>query len=342
MGQNKGLFKTISLLLFLCLICPSTGSAKTKKLFRIGTGGKTGVYYPIGKLIAQGLTEPLPGKMPPGFGKTGVTGCIAVAQNSAGSVGNIKAIVSGETEAGLVQADLASRAYHSLGPFDGEKTFKTIRAVASLYPEKFQIVTRKDAKILKVNDLKGKRISLDEQGSGTLSVMRIILAAHSLTEKDMLPVYLKPVFTQDKMINGELQGFVMMAGAPMESILSLTDIGISLVPIKKEIADKINTQYPYLVSGVIPANVYPDIPETLTIQVHALLAVSSAMDEEFVYRVTAALWSKYTLSLLKQGHPQGKAITLETAMTGLSIPLHEGAKRFYREHGMVIKESVSK
>ena len=127
----------------------------------------------------------------------------------------------------------------------------------------------------------------------------------------------------------------------MEAVLNLSNIGISLVPIQKEVADKINRRYPYLVPGFIPANIYPGIPETPTIQVHALLAVSSAMDEELVYRVTAALWSQHMLSLLKQGHPQGKAITLETALTGLSIPLHEGAKRFYLEHGMVIKDIMS-
>lgn len=330
----------ICLFLFFSLSFTSTGFAQVQKIFRIATGGKTGVYYPIGKLIAQGLTEPKEGTATSASEKTGVPDCIAVAQNSAGSVENINTIVSGETEAGLIQADVASHAYQALGPFAGNENFKKIRAVASLYPEKFQIVTRRDADISTVDDLRGKHISLDEQGSGTLSVMRIILAAHNMSEKELLPVYLKPVFTQEKMINGELQGFVMMAGAPMEAVLNLSDIGMSLVPIQKEIADKINRQYTYLVPGIIPANVYPGIPETPTIQVHALLAVSSAMNEELIYQVTRGLWSRHTLMLLKQGHPQGKAISLETALDGLSIPLHEGAKRFYREIGMSIKEIV--
>jgi len=342
MAQTKIFSKLICLFLFFPLIWSFTVVCEAKELFRIGTGGKTGVYFPVGKLIAQGLTEPLRTKAIPGGKKTGIPGYIAVAQNSAGSVENINTIISNETEAGLIQADVASWAYQSSGPFAGEKKFQTIRAVASLYPEKFQIVTRKDANIHKVTDLRGKRISLDELGSGTLSVMRIILAAHSLSEKDLRPVYLKPVFTENKMISGELQGFVMMAGAPMEAVLKLSDIGISLVPISKKIANKINRQYPYLVPGFIPANVYPNVPETQTIQVHALLAVNSAMDEELVYQVTRTLWSPHMLSLLKRGHPQGKAITLESALTGLSIPLHEGAKRFYREQGLLIKDLLSK
>ena len=72
--------------------------------FRIGTGGSTGVYYPIGKLIATGITM---------AGRTeGFTlhGTIAIAQNSAGSIENARTVTNGEIEAGLVQADIASYA----------------------------------------------------------------------------------------------------------------------------------------------------------------------------------------------------------------------------------------
>ncbi len=84
--------------------------------------------------------------------------------------------------------------------------------------------------------------------------------------------------------------------------------------------------------GHIPADVYPGIPQVPTIQVHALLVVNETMDEALVYQITAALWSQRTLSMLKEGHPQGKSITPETALVGVSIPLHPGAKKYYQEH----------
>ena len=67
----------------------------------------------------------------------------------------------------------------------------------------------------------------------------------------------------------------------------------------------------------------------------------SEMPEDLIYHVTAALWSERTLSLLQQGHPQGKSIAPETALAGISIPLHPGAERFYREHGMLTEEAHS-
>jgi len=329
-------------ILLLCLVLsasvsPASHAEEARRFFRIGTGGLTGVYYPIGKLIASGLTEPDRGKDGTDKGNGGVRGLVGVAQNSAGSIENVRAVVTGEIDAGLVQADVAAWAFQGEHVFAGDKSPRVLRAVASLYPEKFQIVTRRDANIHQVSKLRGKRISIDEIGSGTLSVMRIVLEAHGLTEKDLLPVYLKPVFTQDKMVSGELQGFVMMAGIPMEAVTRISDIGISLVPIAPEIASRISARYPYLVPGEIPAEAYPGIPATPTLQVYALLVVSSETPEELVYAVTTALWSKRTLSLLNEGHPQGKMITLKTALEGVSIPVHPGAERFYREQGITVK-----
>ena len=339
--KNWPLRTLLIFLLFLPLTIPTPCVGEAKRLFRIGTGGLTGVYYPVGKLIAKGLTEPAEGKDTLKTGVQGVPGYIGVAQNSAGSIENVQMVTSGEIEAGIVQADVAAWSVRSEHAFAGDKSVRDVRAVASLYPEKFQIVTRRDANIRNVMDLRGKRISIDEIGSGTLAVMRIVLEAHGLSEKDLLPVYLKPVFTHDKMVKGDLQGFVMMAGAPMEAVTQLLKIGISLVPIAPEMASLIGKRFPYLVPTKIPAGVYPGIPDTPTLQVNALLVVSSAMHDDLVYQVTAALWSEQTLSLLKSGHPQGKSITPQTALTGISIPLHPGAERFYREHDMMPKETHS-
>ncbi len=317
-------FFTIQIALLLCL----SDQLLAMNLLRIGTGGETGVYYPIGKLMAQGITNRGQDQGSPIFG------IIGVAQNSAGSISNVRAITNKEVEAGLVQADIAAFAFSGESYFSNTEDNSSIRAIASLYPEKFQIVVRKDANINSFENLKDKRISIDEEGSGTLAVMRIILAEYGMKEDEMQPLYLKPVFTQNKIINHQLDGFVMMAGAPMAAVMQLYDEGITLVSIDKMVAAKINRQYPYLFPGKIEENVYEGIPETTTLEVYALLAVHKDMPEETAYAITAALFSKETTSLLQKGHPQGNSITLETALNGISIPLHPGADRFYREHNV--------
>ncbi len=307
---------------------------ETLRLFRLGTGGLTGVYYPIGQSLARGLTAAAGEHSSAPEGESGIPGYIGVAQISSGSVENARAVTRGDIEAGLVQADVAAQAYAGKAAFAGEATARSIRAVASLYPERLQIVTRRDAGIRSIGDFRGWRISIDEVGSGTLAVMRIVLAAHGMTEADFSPVYLKPMFTQEKMSRGDVQGFAMMAGTPMEAFTRLSAVGLYLVPIPPAIAARIHAQFPYLVPAVIPAGVYADIPATPTLQVHALLVVRAALDEDLVYRATAALWSRRTAALLAAGHPQGRSIAPASALTGVSIPLHPGAERFYRRIGV--------
>lgn len=297
--------------------------------FRIGTGGSTGVYYPIGKAIAAGLTEVAASSASPLHGK------IALAQNSAGSIENVRGVLGGDLEAGLVQADIAALAEQRQGVFAQLPQQGALRAIAALYPEKLQVVARRDAGITTFIDLRGKRFSVDEEGSGTRAIMNIALAAHGLSESDLQPLYLKPAFTEEKMRNGQLQGFAIMAGTPNAAVSKLAELGVTLVPVMPEVAARVHQLHPFLTPGNIGGDIYQGVAETPTLEVYALLVVSAAMSEDLAYAVTEALFAEHTGALLRQGHPLGKAIGLESALRGLSVPLHQGAERFFRQRRMV-------
>jgi hypothetical protein len=329
---GKGLLQALLATLLLLFIAADARANQAVRLFRIGTGGATGVYHPLGKLIALGLTGDRSAAEDLFDENHGIPGYIGVAQNSAGSVDNVRGIVRGDIEAGFVQADVAAMAFRGEKSFSGEPA-RSLRAIASLYPEKLQIVTRADAAIRRIEDFKGKHISIDEPGSGTLAVMKVVLAQYGLRESDFSPVYLKPVFTLEKMLRGDLHGFAMMGGVPMEAVMQLSSVALFMVPVAPEAAARIHAQVPYLVPAIIPKGTYPGIDETPTVEVYALLAVDASCDTELVYRATRCLWSDRVGRLLQEGHPQGAAISLENALKGVSIPLHEGAERLYREVG---------
>ncbi len=165
--------------------------------------------------------------------------------------------------------------------------------------------------------------------------MNIALAAHGLSESDLQPLYLKPAFTEDKMKNGQLQGFAIMAGTPNAAVSKLAEVGVTLIPVNTEVAARIHQRHPFLTPGTIAGDIYQGVAETPTLEVYALLVVSAAMPEDLAHAVTAALFAEHTGTLLRQGHPLGKAISLDSALRGLSIPLHVGAERFYRQRQMV-------
>src|SRR3546814_20029794 len=72
-----------------------------------------------------------------------------------------------------------------------------LRAIARLYDELVHIVVPADSDVKTVADLRGKRVSLGDKGSGTLIDMRLILAAYDLSEQEIEPFYLKPEPSSD-------------------------------------------------------------------------------------------------------------------------------------------------
>ncbi len=313
-----------------------TADAQQMKFFRIGTGGTGGTYYPIGGLISHCISNP-PGSRPcDKGGSCGVPGLVAIAQSANGSVANINSIKSGVLESGFAQSDVAFWAYTGTGIFEGKGAVKDLRALASLYPETIHLVARKGAGIKSVKDLKGKRVSLDEPGSGTLVDARIILAAYGLSEKDVKADYIKPNPAIDKIKDNQMDAFFIVAGYPTGSVVELTSsVGAELVPINGPEADALVKKYGFFAKDVIPANTYEGIGETESISVGAQWVVSAKVDEDLVYQITKAMWNDKSRKLLDKGHAKGKAITVETALDGVGIPLHPGAEKYYKEIGLI-------
>jgi TRAP transporter TAXI family solute receptor len=314
---------------------PSHGSEEIT-FFRIATGGVGGTYYPVGGLIAQAISNP-PGSRPcDKGGSCGVPGLVAVAQSSHGSVDNIEAIAAGHIDSGFAQSDIAYWAHTGTTIYLESGKVEGIRAIASLYPESIHLVARKGSDIRSILDLAGKRVSLDEEGSGTLVDARLILAAFGLGEKDIKASHMKPIPAIEKMKAGELDAFFIVAGYPANAVVELAETaGAELIPIEGPEIDVLIRKYGFLTRSSIPADTYEGIGEVNTISVGAQWIVGAQMDEELVYNITKALWSDASRPLLRGGHPKGRDITLESALDGIAIPLHPGAHRFYMEAGLI-------
>ncbi len=318
-------------------VVASTASANEGvSYFRIGTGGIAGTYYPIGGLIAQWVSNP-PGSRPcDKGGSCGVPGLVSVAQAANGSVANVIAVGQGDLESGFAQSDVTYWAYSGTGIFSKKESIENLRVIGSLYSESFHLVVRKGSGIKSVQDLRGKRISLDEPGSGTLVDARIILEAYGLSEDDLKPEYVKPDVAVKKIRNNLLDAFFIVAGYPTISVKDLTStIGAELIPIAGPVAESVIEKYRFFSPDVIPAGVYAGVGETKTLSVVALWVVDVNLDPELVYQVTKAVWNPRARLLFEKGHPKALEITVDTALDGVGIPLHPGAERYYREIGLL-------
>ena len=302
-------------------IAAVTGTASAQQFFRIGTGGTAGTYYPVGSMIAAAVSQP---------GKIVVT-----ALPSNGSLANVNGVAGGSIESGFSQADVATWGQKGTGIFQGKPSIPDLRLIANLYPENVHIVARKGAGIRNVADLKGKRVALDEPGSGTLVNARLILAAYGVKESDIKAEYIKPDHAGDKIKDGTLDAFFFVGGAPATAIarLASSGAGIELVPLDGPQAEGLRMASPFFAVDEIPTGAYEGTAGVKTLAVGAQWVTSAKADSNVVYQITKALFSDSAQKALQSGHAKGRLVTLQNAVKGAGIPFHPGAERFYREVG---------
>ncbi len=303
--------------------------------FRIGTGGPASTTFPIGEALAEALR--------PAFA---VDACadppcpsgplLPVAQLSNGSLDNVRDLTAGRLEAALVRADVAHWAARGGGPLAGQAAMPGLRAVANLYAETLHVVTLRRGGFRSISDLRGRRLSLDAQGSGTPPLARRVLAAYGLSDGDFEAHYIKPGLAIEQLAAGKLDAFFAVGGAPLRSVERLAEIAeVQILPVDAERLGLDGDDWSFAVPAALAAGTYEGVAETPTLATAALLLVRADLPSAVVGRLTARLWHAETRARLAEIHPQGGRLRPELAVRGLPVPLHPGASGYYRELGLL-------
>jgi TRAP transporter TAXI family solute receptor len=338
-SEKSGIFSspvvkiTAFALMAILIAAQTVRAADRPEIFRIATASKKGTFYPIGTLIAKGLSGPKIGVECSDRKQCGVPNLIAVAQVSNGSVANVETVSNGGIEAALAQADVVYWAHTGTGRFAKTGPLRGFRVVANLYPGSLHIVTSAASGISAVADLAGKRVALDELGSGTLATAELVLSSQKIEKSDLFPLYVKHNHAGPMLARGKLDAFFFVAGYPTRSVIDVAkSTRIKIVQLREPTIRSLVSERPYFAPGVIPAGTYAGIDKDVrTVDIGTQLIVRANLDEQLVYAITAALWNDRTRKLLDKGHPKGKQVRRETALRGVGVPLHPGAARFYRE-----------
>ncbi len=313
--------RTLILVTVFCLLLTAfAGAASAKTFVSIATGGTGGTYYPLGGGIADILTRHL--------GDVQVT-----SETGNASVANINLLGTHQIEMVFAQNDIAYWAAKGMGPFK-KGAYDNIRVVASLYPEHVHCITLKGSGVKDIMDLKGKRVSVGAPGSGVQGDVSAILNVADIKYSDMQTDFLDFNITTQRFKDGQLDVGFVVAGYPTTSIMDLaTTHDVDLVEFNDNFTDKLVNEFPYFVKSVIPAGTYQGIDRDIkTPAVMALLVCDADLPEELIYRVTKALWDN--IDELRPVHAKAQLITLDTALDGVSVPLHPGAAKYYKEVGM--------
>lgn len=304
----------------------TAAAAMDYRLISIGTAGKDGVYYPAGGAICHIVNA-----------RRWEDGIRCVAKSTAGSVYNLGALRAGTLDIALAQSDWQYQAYKGKGAFESVGPDKGLRSLFSLHAEPFTVVVRRDSGISSLKDLKGKRVNVGTPGSGNRATVDVLLDALGWTEDDFALAAEFPSNEQaDALCNNQVDAVMFVVGHPSRSIQDMvTECDAVLIPVAGPAIDRLVAEKPYYWKTTIPGGLYDGNPEaTPTFGIGATLVTSARVDPQVIYQVVKAVFEH--LAEFKETHP-ALANLDKTRMVrdGLTAPLHEGAKLYYRQAGLL-------
>ncbi|MDR1515789.1 MAG: TAXI family TRAP transporter solute-binding subunit [Synergistaceae bacterium] len=294
--------------------------AAAKTFLSIATGGTSGTYYPIGGAIAQAVSKG--------------TNIQATAETSNASVANVNLVATKDIEVAFVQNDITFWAYTGKVMF--KSPLRNLRAIAALYPEHVQVITAKNSNIATMDDLKGKRVGVGAPGSGVEGDVRAILQVAGLKYSDMRTDFLDFGATTSRFKDNQIDAGFVVAGFPTASVMDLaTTKDISLIDFTPDFMEKLTKEFPYFINSKIPANTYRGVDKDITTPaVMAILVTHDEIPDDVIYEFTKAMFTN--IADIHAAHAKSKEITLKTALDGLTVPLHPGAAKFYKEQGIKV------
>lgn len=307
-GGRISLFLIVSLSISVAIASTVQLIRESTRVYTItlATGGSTGEYYGFGQAIAQvtAIHEPR----------------IQInVVESTGSVQNMQDVQNHTVDLALVQNDTPVQ--------------PAVRAIAQLYPEMFHFIANKAAGIRTIADLRGKRIALMPENSGSYALFWPLSQHYGLSPQDFQAFPQSATDAYQAVRQGEVDALFQIIGIGNQSVAALLKTGqFELVPIEQIAA--LQLTQPYLQSTVIPKGTYdgssPIPPVDLpVISVSALLIANQNVHPETVKAITRVLY-EYRHELIAT-NPRTANIQSPEVSRNLGFPLHPGAIAYYNQ-----------
>lgn len=305
------------------------------KFINISTGSITGVYYPAGGAICRFVNR--------GRKEHGIRCSV---ESTGGSVANLNALREKSTDFAIVQSDWQYHAYNGTGFFADQPPFKKLKSVFSLYTETFTASVLESSGIKTFNDIVGKRVNFGPQGSGMYATMDLISKIKGWNKSDFAAVTnIDPVDQIQALCAGKIDVMVYTAGNPNGVLQEATQnpnpkCKVKILSVDRETIDKLIKISPFYVRAKIPGGMYRDNPDDVeTFGVKATV-VTTDYDKEkgdrdyLVYNLTKAVFEDF--ENFKTLHPVFAPLNKKDIIKeGNAAPLHDGAKKYYKEAGLL-------
>lgn len=300
----------------LAAVLPGCASPFAGVALRIATGSRQGVYFALGSALAGAWRDELGLAVPP------------EVIGTAGSADNMDRLAAGSADVVFSQVDVAAERLTRVAPDDPGSP----RALARVYDDVLHLVVPAGSPIAAVPDLRGRRVSVGEMGSGVIVVSERVLAAAGLAFGDLQAERLGLVDSVEAIGQGRIDAFFWSGGLPTPAVAGLAErMPIRLVDLAEGgVLTALRERYPVYAPGTVPAQGYAQLAEPVTTLLgRNFLLVRADMPDDLAAGLVEVLFQER--EGLAAVTTSALTIDLRAAIGTQPVALHPGALRYYRE-----------
>jgi TRAP transporter TAXI family solute receptor len=302
----------------ICLMSPFLAFGQQKVDLKLMTGPMGGSWYPLGGAIADAVQKEIPG--------------VTMSVAPGGGIANVEGVELGKCDIGFSNSSSAVDGLYGRPPF--KKKMESMRQLANLYPQYFQMVVREDSGIKSVADLKGKSIAPGPKGHTGELLAQQVLEIYGLSYKDMAKIHhVQYSDSVSLMKDGHAHAFILGTTIPASSILDLAaDRKIRLLSLpddKIKALQKLNAGY---LKRVIPKGTYPGVDYDVPgVGYFTHLVISAKLPDDLVYKITKTLANN--LPRFADVVKDMKGVVPKDLALDIGVPFHPGALKYFKEIG---------
>lgn len=300
----------------------ATGARKRPSHLYLGTGSVQGVYFPIGGVICRLLNR-----------HKALHRLRCTLESTGGSIYNLRELREGNFDLVVAQSDWQYHAYNGSSTFEKDGPNKSLRAVFALEADPLALIVNKGSGIKAFDDLAGRVVSFGYARSLQHRVINDLLAVKGWTDDNFKEVRRMSDTKQvGELCQGSVEAILLLASSLNDYLKDITsDCELQLVPIKGEEVAQVIKQKPYYRTGkILPSSQLSQDNDVVSFGLGATFVASESTSPKAIYHVVKEVVENFRD--FKSLHPSLATLDKnELPHAGISIPLHPGAIRYYKE-----------
>lgn len=304
----------------------SGGSAPAPRMLVMGTGGVTGFYFPVGGAICR-VVNALRQR----------SGLRCLVESTTGSLHNLNGLRTGELDLAIVQSGWSHQAVKGIGAFAVEGAGKDLRALMALHGEPLTLLARKESGIGSVAEMKRRKVNLGRKGTAQRQLLEALFESQGWSLADFPQATEMEADDQiEALCAGKIEVAAYVIAHPIAVIEdAINRCGARLIEVDAKTVQKVTAAQPFLAGMAIPGGLYPGQAKPVqTFGLRALLATTNRLPPEDAAAIVSGVIDNF--QRFQRLHPTLELLSLDgLAASEPVMPLHEGAKRAYRDRKLI-------